>query len=452
MRHRGRASCLASQLPATSDHRPGHGSCKSRRMIRPLAAAAVSLSVLGLSFASVARPATGAPNTSKPRVVGVTGSEHVSGGSGAKSRARAVRRHRRLPLLVGVLALTAHSAGFSCVPSTRRSGLALSARHAAPVLPASQTRPLLQPPATERFAQSRPAPPLTTPSARSGQGHGQPRRDPSPSVRREQGHGQSRRDPSPAPRPAEIEDPLLGLLPPEAVAWLHSEGYNSEFRGNYRIIGRKRLQNTTAQFDVLDLRKVDPKVGLRGLFDLEKSLSREALGAGATRLKIIGHSISNDGFFSPRLAQRFNYTYQRIDDHTVAFEKELPRGPTGHGHPREVRQREVRQREAPKDTGRHRLDGQRGRLPGPHRAADQRRTRRPARDRARRPAQDRARRPAHDRARRPAQDRARRDARQALRQTWPYEPLQHGPPSLEEKAAIILGGTAGTQIPNTGGK
>jgi hypothetical protein len=45
--------------------------------------------------------------------------------------------------------------------------------------------------------------------------------------------------------------------------------------------------------------------------------------SGARELRIIGHAVINEGFLNPRIAQRFGFTFRRINDETIELVKIL---------------------------------------------------------------------------------------------------------------------------------
>ncbi len=63
--------------------------------------------------------------------------------------------------------------------------------------------------------------------------------------------------------------------------------------------------------------------GASSLRGLANALEAEARAAGARELRIIGHAVINDGFLNPRIAQRFGFTFRRINDETIELLKVL---------------------------------------------------------------------------------------------------------------------------------
>ena len=100
-----------------------------------------------------------------------------------------------------------------------------------------------------------------------------------------------------------------GVLTPEVVS-------------GFRIVGTKGLVGRTFQRNIAVLEAVE-KGGtpLRGLV---QALEKEAAGAGATELRIVGHGVINPGFLNPAVAQRFGFTFRRINESTVELVKSLP--------------------------------------------------------------------------------------------------------------------------------
>lgn len=63
------------------------------------------------------------------------------------------------------------------------------------------------------------------------------------------------------------------------------------------------------------------KKGASALRGLTNALEAEARAAGAKELRTIGHAVINDGFLNPRIAERFGFSFRRINDGTIELLK-----------------------------------------------------------------------------------------------------------------------------------
>lgn len=87
----------------------------------------------------------------------------------------------------------------------------------------------------------------------------------------------------------------------------------------FKIYGNKGLVGNSYARNIF-LIEADAK-GVSALRGLTNALEAEARAAGAKELRIIGHAVINDGFLNPRIAERFGYTFRRINDGTIELLK-----------------------------------------------------------------------------------------------------------------------------------
>jgi hypothetical protein len=95
----------------------------------------------------------------------------------------------------------------------------------------------------------------------------------------------------------------------------------AEMLNGFRVFGNKGLVGKIFQRNVLLIEA--EKKGAASLRGLVGAMEAEARGAGASQLRIVGHAIVNNGFFSPAIARRFGFAFERINETTIALTKRL---------------------------------------------------------------------------------------------------------------------------------
>jgi len=92
-----------------------------------------------------------------------------------------------------------------------------------------------------------------------------------------------------------------------------------ELVAGFKIYGNKGLVGSSYARNIF-LIEAENK-GASALRGLVNALEAEARAAGAKELRIIGHSVINDGFLNPRIAQRFGFSFRRINEGTIELLK-----------------------------------------------------------------------------------------------------------------------------------
>jgi hypothetical protein len=93
-----------------------------------------------------------------------------------------------------------------------------------------------------------------------------------------------------------------------------------EYVSGFRIWGNKGLVGAVFNRNIL-LIEAEQK-GAVPLPRLLEAFEVEARAAGARRIDITGHAVINPGF-TPKVAQRYGYTYRQINADTIQLTKEL---------------------------------------------------------------------------------------------------------------------------------
>jgi RHS repeat-associated protein len=102
---------------------------------------------------------------------------------------------------------------------------------------------------------------------------------------------------------------------------------SSEKIGKYTIDGTKGIVGDTFARNIFYIGAEKKDRSLSGLIDVIGQMESEAKAAGAKRLSIVGHAITNTNFANPatmqKLAARFGYTYKQVNDSTMVLVKTL---------------------------------------------------------------------------------------------------------------------------------
>lgn len=112
-----------------------------------------------------------------------------------------------------------------------------------------------------------------------------------------------------------LEAPNRGLVNAADEVFEQALRNGPESVAGFKIYGNKGLVGDSYARNIF-LIEADAK-GTNALRGLTNALEAEARAAGAKELRIIGHAVINECFLNPRIAERFGFSFRRINEGTI---------------------------------------------------------------------------------------------------------------------------------------